>query len=760
MLERFESINKVGLFENYSHSAGCDFGDVTLISGENGVGKSTLAAILDSLRESNPDELIRRRSLPGNVAPTVVVRLNGKSYAFNGNNWDNKLPYDTIDVFYPGFVTRNVHSATGVDPNHRRNLCEFVIGRKAVEKVTRLVNADAEGRVMLTELKTIENQLQLLIKPPDTLETFIGLPNDPKINENIEKVRTELKQAHSKDAIIARAVPMTVTLPSIDRKAIGIILSKSIDSIDAGVSAVVRDHIKHRLDDDGENWLQYGVKHTGSDNKCPFCAQDITKSNLVTAIRSYFSAEYRAYTESLLVEIQALRDQLGTVAYSDISKALSMQIAAAVQWADEMPIDQPAIAATFIAAEAAWKLAAKKLGALITTKQAKPLDKMEPALADEAISEYDRALVMIGKVNEILSASGKKAKERKAALAKSAISEIEQRLRRLENQKTRFEPLAKDLIEKASVLTEKRAKLEIEKTGLKKEIDEYAGKVVGKYQDGINYYLEHFGCDIRIESIEPKFPSGRASVQYLIKAHGHEIDLGLSTAKPCFETVLSDGDKYTLALSFFLARLKDHDSLKGRIVILDDPVNSLGSYRRTLVESVIQDLYARGAQVVVLTHDERLAAMMWRDGTLNKKIVPLQVERIRTGSQLRPWDVESAIQSEYVKQYLTIYNYLDRGGNHVEAARCIRPYLEHRLRYLFPGPPFTTRDTLGKMIEKIRKSSSGERIYILQAKLTELEPINKASLPSYHASDDVPGMSPPTPEGVRLFAEKAISVLG
>ncbi len=760
MLERFGSVNKVGLFESYSHSSDCDFGEVALIYGENGVGKSTLAAILDSLRERNADEIIRRRSLPGDVAPTAVVRLNGKDYTFNGLNWDDQLPYDTLDVFYPGFVTRNVHSATGVETDHRRNLCEFVIGRKAVEKVTRLANADTESRTALAELKAIEKQLQLLIKDPDTLETFLGLFNDPKIDENIEKVRAELRQAQSKDAIIARTVPKAVSLPTIDRNAIVIVLEKSTDSIDAGVTAVVREHINQHLDGDGENWLKYGVKHVGKDAKCPFCAQDVTSSSLVVAIRSYFSAEYRTYTDSLSLEIQALRNQLGTTAYSNISTALSVQVAIAAQWTDEMPIDQPAVTATLAEAEATWKLAAEKLGALLTIKQAKPLDKMEPILADEALVDYERALTILGKVNELLSASGKKAEERKTALAKAATSEIDQRLRRLENQKARFEPLSKDLIEKRSVLVNKRATIEIEKTGLKKEIDESAVKVVGKYQAGINHYLEHFGCDIRIESIEPKFPSGRASVQYMLKAHGHEIDLGLSAVKPCFETVLSDGDKYTLALSFFLARLKDLASLTGRIIVLDDPVNSLGSSRRILVEGVVRDLHIRGAQVIVLTHDERLAAMMWRDRKLNKKIVSLQVERTKKGSQLRTWDVDSATQSEYVKQYLTLNDYLEHGGDHTQAAACIRPYLEHRLRHLFPGPPFTTRDTLGDMIATIRSSISGSRLYALKAKLPDLESINSASLPSHHATDDVPGMTLPTPEGVRLFAQKALDVLG
>ncbi|MBI1803413.1 MAG: AAA family ATPase [Ignavibacteriae bacterium] len=496
----------------------------------------------------------------------------------------------------------------------------------------------------------------------------------------------------------------------------------------------------------------------GTDNKCPFCAQDIAGSSLVATIRSYFSAEYRAYTESLSLEIQAIRDQLDTTAYPHIRAAISAQVAVVAQWADEMQIDQSAITTTLIEAEVIWKSAASKLEKIVASKQAKPLERMKPALAEEAVAEYEPAIAMLVKVNDILSATGRKAQERKAALSKADTAEIEQRLHRLENQKVRFEPLAQDLLAKRNALTEKRKNLDGEKTHLKKKIDEHASKVVSKYQAGINHYLEYFGCDIRIESIEPKFPGGKASVQYTLKAHGHKIELGLSAAGPCFETVLSEGDKYTLALSFFFARLKDHSNLAGRIVVLDDPVNSLGSSRRTLIEGVVRDLRVRGAQVVVLTHDERLAAMMWRDKKL-RDIVPLQVERTNRGSQLLPWDVDRATQTDYVEHYLTLHDFLENGGDHRPSAACIRPYVEQRLRHLFPGPPFHTRDSLGQMIVKIREATAGSRLYALQGKLPDLESINDASLPSHHATDDVPGMDPPTPAQVRLFAVKALEVL-
>jgi wobble nucleotide-excising tRNase len=758
MIERFEKITKTGLFEDYTHAPGCEFGEVTLAYGENGTGKSTLAAILDSLRERNAKEIIRRCSLPGDVPPAIVVRMGGKDYTFNGMDWDDQPPYDTLDVFYPGFVTRNVHAATGVDAEHRRNLCELVLGRKAVEKVALLASADTEGRSALTDLKAIEKQLDLIIKKPDTLVTFAALSHDQDITKKLDAVRAEIKEAQSREAILKRPIPKEAPLPTIAREAIAQFLERSTDVIAANVGAVVKAHIKQHLDAEGEKWLAYGAKHIANDDLCPFCAQDVTPSQLVPSIRAYFGEEYRKYTDTVRQDGHNIRTQLGSAVFPQIRTGIANQLAITAQWVDVTAVDQNAAMSLMDEAEEAWKSAATKLGPLVAGKEARPLERIDAGQADESLAEYGRAIASITKVNSILAAAIKQVEARRAALSAANMTEIELRLNRLENQKTRFEPLAQDLLDKRNKLIEKRAAVEAKKVQLKKEIDEDAAKVVGKYQAGINHYLAYFGCDIRIESVEPGFPSGKASVQYTLKAHGHAIELGTSAVKPCFETVLSDGDKYTLALSFFFARLKDHTVLTGRTVVLDDPVNSLGISRRTLIEGIIRDLRQRGAQVVVLTHDERLAAMMWRDRQL-KNIAPLQVERTRTGSRLKPWDVEHVTQSDYVDHYLSLVNYLDNGGDHKAPAGCIRPYVEQRLRYLYPGPPFETRDTLGQMIGKIRVSAPGSRLDALKVKLPELVAINDAALPSHHATDDVPGMPPLTPDGVRLFAQKALDVL-
>jgi wobble nucleotide-excising tRNase len=329
-------------------------------------------------------------------------------------------------------------------------------------------------------------------------------------------------------------VPKNILLPLVDRDALIQLVEKSAAGIGANIAAVVKTHVTEHLDHGGETWLAYGVKHIGADGECPFCAQETAKSDLVTAIRAYFSAEYRIFTESLFMDIQRIRERLGSTVFAQIRAGVAGQLIVAAQWNDVMPIDQSTLAATLDEAKIAWECGAAKVEAVVASKQAKPLDKIDPYLVEEAMVEYGRALAILANVNITLANAAKKAEERKAALTKADTTEIEKRLRRLESQKVRFEPAVQELLDKRNVLIEKRNKLDADKSVMKKEIEEHAAKVVGKYQDGINHYLAYFGCDTRIESVEPRFPGGKASVQYKLKAHGHEIELGFSDAAPCF----------------------------------------------------------------------------------------------------------------------------------------------------------------------------------------------------------------------------------
>ena len=73
---------------------------------------------------------------------------------------------------------------------------------------------------------------------------------------------------------------------------------------------------------------------------------------------------------------------------------------------------------------------------------------------------------------------------------------------------------------------------------------------------------------------------------------------------PNFRNTLSTGDKTTLALAFFLAKL-DHDgALNQKVVVFDDPLASHDSHRRGKTVEAIKELCGRCLQLIVLSHDE------------------------------------------------------------------------------------------------------------------------------------------------------------
>lgn len=244
MLDRIDQVKMIGLFDDYAHAPECALGSVTLIFGENGTGKSTIAAVLDSLRECNPAEIVRRTRLPGTSEPSAAVTLDGVTYTFSEGAWDGELPHNTLEVFFSGFVSRNVHAASSIEVGQQRGLCEFVLGRRAVEKVARLMAADKEAREALTEKSNVEDALKLLIKPPHTLDEYLALPSSPTIDGAIASARRKLDEIRDREKTLAKAIPEPVDLPDIDRPGLIKLLERTDSGVSDGATSIVLNHIE------------------------------------------------------------------------------------------------------------------------------------------------------------------------------------------------------------------------------------------------------------------------------------------------------------------------------------------------------------------------------------------------------------------------------------------------------------------------------------------------------------------------------------
>ena len=106
MLKEIKFIQNIGRFETAKPIANATLGPCTLIFGENGWGKSTLADILRSLTTNNPAILVGRATLGAiplidDVKPKVVLRFATQNALFENGAWAGPRPriavYDDVD---------------------------------------------------------------------------------------------------------------------------------------------------------------------------------------------------------------------------------------------------------------------------------------------------------------------------------------------------------------------------------------------------------------------------------------------------------------------------------------------------------------------------------------------------------------------------------------------------------------------------------------------------------------------------------------
>src|SRR5271167_660462 len=102
------AIKNVGRLKNSATGGNTTFAKHTFIYGANGFGKTTLCAILRSLKSGDGAYVIGRKTLGAATDPTVDILGAGINYRFASGSWSglnaNLAIYDGI------FIAENVHS--------------------------------------------------------------------------------------------------------------------------------------------------------------------------------------------------------------------------------------------------------------------------------------------------------------------------------------------------------------------------------------------------------------------------------------------------------------------------------------------------------------------------------------------------------------------------------------------------------------------------------------------------------------------------
>jgi len=754
-IERVLKIQNVGRFASLTSRGDVQFRRLTVIYGANGHGKTTIAGLLRSLRTGRP-EFVNERAMLGRTGdPVVELRLSGGNATFKNGNWNKTAP--EIEIFDSTFVSDNVYTGEHVDPEHRKNLYEIVVGASAVALAQRVDQIDVEGRSTAKQIASLEDRLGVFIQRPFSIDEFLGLKPEEELDEKIKDATTRLNALRKAKEILARRELDALDVPEVPKRVLEA-LKPATQKISAQTEQQVRQHIQGRLDGRGEQWLAQGLEYLRPDHECPFCTQTTERLELVALFRDYFSKAYRERGIEVERAINELEQTFGETFLGRVQKLLLENDARIQGWSDLADLSYAHC--SFDNLESRWRHLRDLLRITLKARLANSAqaDSIDPKL-EAARRDYDDAAAAFRRMNDSIARANDEIARLKQQAASANEEDLESELRRLRNMQIRERVEVSKVCNDLQAVRAKKKALEEEKKEKRRELEALAEGVLAQYETAINDLLRKFGANFTITGTKPSFQGGKASSTYQISINNKAIDLGDSATPrgtPCFRTALSSGDKSTLALAFFLASLSCDPALPNKIIVLDDPLTSLDFFRVACTQQEIRSLAEKAAQVVVLSHDPYFLKRVY-DSHIGAPVKAMHIVRDGQSHELQEWNIDRYCLAEAHQDYFALRTFLEEGASNSPelraVGRAIRPYLEGAMRHRFPEQ-FGAGEWLGDFIGQIRAATNGP-LLPLKGKLAELDALNEYSKTFHHSGEQaLPAV--PNEDELRTYVSRAI----
>ena len=721
MIEFIRLLRNIGQFDNVTPPRQTALTPFSLVYGENGRGKTTLAAILRSLATGETKLVTERHRIGAQHPPHIVLDHNAGQCVFENGAWSHNVP--EIVVFDDAYVSANVCSGIELQTTHRQNLHELILGSQGVALSNALQAQVRKIERHNTALRNLADAIPAIARGSLRVEAFCSLNADPDIEAKIHEAERRLAAAKSADAIRQKPSFRAIGLPDFDMERVSEVLGRTLADLEAEAAERVRIHIT-KLGDGGETWVSEGMTRIEpvSQNRrgevCPFCAQDIRGHNLIAHYRAYFSQAY----EDLKTAIRQVGVTVRNTHAGDIASAFERDVRTAVEarefWKDFAKL--PAIRIDTAAISRHWNAARESVLQQLHAKADAPLEPM--ALTPEtqqAILLHRTGIAEVAALSERLIGFNDRLDIVKEHAAADDPAALEDDLAKLKAQRARFDPAVVSHCE--AYLEEKRAKEETElrRTHARAELDRYREGIFPAYEGAINDYLRRFGASFRLGEVQSVNTRAGSSASYCVVINRQNINVAADEG-PSFRNTLSSGDRNALALAFFFASLEQDPNLANKIVIFDDPMSSLDEHRTLSTRKEIRTMAARIKQMVVMSHSKPFLCNLWEQSDKNITTA-IRMNRAAGGSEISVWDVRNDSVSEHDKRHQLVRAYMQAADPDQErqVAQALRPILEAFMRVAYPEyfPPGTL---LGPFIRLCKRRVGGSDEILSAADIDEL----------------------------------------
>lgn len=689
MITSLQLIRNIGTFDSVATGAQLPLNKFALIYAENGRGKTTLASILRSLASGNPLPIIERRRLGSQHPPHVVIIDDAvQQTVFQNRAWINNVP--DIVVFDDHFVTENVFSGMEVETEHRQKLHELIIGSQGVA-----LNTELQGHIVQIErhnrnLQAKGNAILQNVRGDLSVDDFCALEERDDIDEFIHIAERNLAAGRQADAVRQRSRFEAISLPEINLADVEQVLVRQLPDLEAEAESRVQEHLR-KIGEGGEVWLGEGmelIKGASADNEediCPFCAQDLSGSPLITHYQAYFSD---AYVE-LKAAIGASIEKVSAAHSGELQAAFERDVRTAEQsqqfWKSFADVPEVSIDTTAIAL--AWKEAIEGVLGLLQTKQSAPLDPVD--IGEEIVEKlrkYDEVRREVDTLSEALLQTREQLDLVKEKAAAADVAALESDLKKLQAVKARY---LQDIVSLCDdYLQEKQAKIATERLRdlARANLDQYREQIFPEYEVAINDYLQRFNAGFRLDSVRSVNTRSGSTCSYSVLINAQAVPLTARDAgEPSFKNTLSAGDRNALALAFFFASLENDPNRNQRIVVIDDPMTSLDEHRSLTTIQEIRRLFNDVAQLIVLSHSKPFLCDLWQGADTSHRSA-CRIARSNPGSTFAEWDVSQDCITEHDRRHVLVRSYIGNsvGVDERVVAAALRPILEAFARVAYP----------------------------------------------------------------------------
>lgn len=762
-LKEVKYVQNIGRFEKGQSVADATFGPCTLVFGENGWGKSTLADMLRSLTTNTPDIVVGRKTLAGGPEQQAVIRFGDQRSMFKDGAWTGIRP--RIAIYDSVFVNQNVFSGDMVTNDHLKNQYGMVVGEEGVRRVRRILELDSENRENNNQLRLVETELDGIMRAagPErmTRKEFLALGVDPVVDAKIEAKEKEVQRARRAKELKRADEPKILPLPT-ETEQFRKCLHGTIEGIAEAAAKAVRTHIeKHEKKSRGsaithESWLESGTVFVRED-ECAFCGQPLDDRTLVDSYAEFFSVSYKA----LAAEVKARRDTFGRYASGDYRRStqeiLRQNETVCTYWKQAGQIEAPKLEGVE-AAIAGMETAASLLDAVFVAKQGNLTAAATGGNVETAITAWDKGHKEIARLNGVIEAHVAKINALKESIDETELPKLETELKTLQATKRRHEEDTRAVIKRLDAHAKVKQRIASEKAEQKKELNEHGSVITKTLGKTINSYLARLNAGFKIDYRKPNYQGKEPAASYQILINDVPVSPRSSSenfAEASFRNTLSAGDKSTLALALFLAKLNADPTLGETIVVLDDPFTSLDNFRRQFTAIEIRKLSGRAAQTVVLSHDKNFLRLLW-DKIDQSTIKCVAIQTGAPGmTTIAPYDIESETRPRHITERMKIEEYVE--GEPHEAS-----YIRSRLRtvcedFYRRGDPRMFHEA-ASLEEIIRLLEGAAESHPYKGVIEDLRDINDYSRGEHHAEveDDPSGES--SDEELRGFCRRVLDL--